>query len=80
MLTLIVYNEVVRVGKIATSDGLLPFFLGQWVPFILFASYSLYLFYRQASRVPKASRLDLAIAQLAESLQALLSSVIATKR
>ena len=80
MLTLIVYNEVVRVGKIATSDGLLPFFLGQWVPFILFASYSLYLFYRQASRVPKASRLDLAIAQLAESLQALLSSVIARSR
>ena len=80
ILTLIIYNEMVQFGKFAAGDGLLPFFLGQWVPFLIFASCSLYLFHRQASRVPKSNRLDLAIARIEKSLRALLSGVIADKR
>lgn len=48
VLVLIVYNEVARVGKIAASEAQVPVLLGQWLPFVLFAAFSIYIFWRQA--------------------------------
>jgi lipopolysaccharide export system permease protein len=64
VLILIVYNEVVRVGKISVSAGQVSVALGQWLPFLAFALFSLYIFCRQAFGATRTSGLDRVITML----------------
>ena len=67
VLILIVYNEVVRVGKISASVGQMPVALGQWLPFLVFAFFSIYIFCRQAFGVTRTSGLNWIITKLEDT-------------
>ena len=66
ILILIIYNEVVRVGKISASEGQMSSALGQWLPFLIFASLSVYIFCRQSFGVSKTGGLNWIITKLEE--------------
>ena len=55
LLILILYNQVLDVGKNMAETGELSPFLGLWLPFIAFATISLWLFWRASTRLPQAS-------------------------
>lgn len=73
VLTLIIYNEIVRVGKISASVGQVPVTLGQWLPFFVFAGFSIYLFCRQAFGVTRTGGLNAIIARLEDARRILWS-------
>jgi lipopolysaccharide export system permease protein len=56
-VVIIVYNEILDIGKFATADGSLNPFVNQWMPFGLFLSGSFYLFLRATLRVPSGQAL-----------------------
>ena len=80
VLVLIVYNEVARVGKIAASEGQVPVLLGQWLPFILFAVFSLYVFYRQAFGITNVGWLNRLIIRLEDTRRFLWTRLSVIKR
>jgi hypothetical protein len=55
LLVLILYNQVLDVGKNMAETGEISPFLGLWLPFIAFAAISLWLFWRASTRLPRAS-------------------------
>ncbi|MDA1324718.1 MAG: LptF/LptG family permease [Proteobacteria bacterium] len=67
VLIVIIYNEVVRVGKISSADGLLPIAVAQWLPFLLFAIFSLTIFCRQAFGMTRTSGLNRIITRLEDN-------------
>ena len=80
VLILIVYNEVVRVGKISASAGQVSVALGQWLPFLVFALFSLYLFCRQAFGTTRTSGLDWVITMLEDTRRNLWSRLNFARR
>jgi len=73
VLVLIVYNELIRVGKISAADGLAPIMLAQWLPFFIFAAFSIYMFCRQAFGMAGGSGLNLIISTLEDKRRGLWS-------
>ena len=73
VLILIVYNEVVRVGKITSADGLMPVFVAQWLPFVLFAALSTYIFCRQAFGMTRTGGLNWIAIRLEDGRRAMWS-------
>ncbi|HET6466938.1 MAG TPA: LPS export ABC transporter permease LptF [Geminicoccaceae bacterium] len=53
MAVLIAYNQVLGFGESLADNGRIHWFLGLWVPFLLFAALSFWLFARAAFRVPR---------------------------
>jgi len=80
ILVLIVYNEVVRVGKITASGGLVPIVVGQWLPFFLFACFSIYIFCRQAFGITRTSGLNRIITRLEDLRRGLWSRLSTVRR
>lgn len=80
VLVLIVYNEFVRVGKISSADGLVPIMLAQWLPFLLFAAFSVYMFCRQAFGMAGGSGLNLIISALEDKRRSLWSRLSPVRR
>jgi lipopolysaccharide export system permease protein len=80
VLILIIYNEIVRVGKVSAGDGLAPAGLTQWAPFLVFALFSTYLFSRQAFGVAKTSSLDRLITKLEDKRQLLWARLSLARR
>ena len=66
ILVLIVYNEVVRVGKISASAGQIPMLIGQWLPLLIFVVLSIYLFARQVFSATRSGTLNWIITRLEE--------------
>jgi lipopolysaccharide export system permease protein len=60
LLVLILYNQVLDVGKNMAETGEISPFLGLWLPFISFAAISLWLFWRASTRLPRASGISAA--------------------
>jgi lipopolysaccharide export system permease protein len=52
LLVLIVYNQVLDLGKNIAETGAISPLLGLWLPLLAFASASTWLFHRASSRVP----------------------------
>jgi lipopolysaccharide export system permease protein len=74
---LIAYNQLLGFGESLADDGKIGSFLGLWVPFLLFAAISIWLFARAALRVPRlsgASWPERAIDRLVGLVQKLLGS------
>jgi len=68
LVILVGYNQALTMGKsLASVDRLSPY-LGQWLPFVIMALGSLYLFYRSAYRVPRGGPGLLAPFAVLESL------------
>ena len=80
VLILIIYNELVRVGKIVASVGQAPVALGQWLPFALFAVFSIYIFCRQAFGKTRTSGLNRIVAKLEDTRQNLWSRLSFVRR
>ena len=80
VLVLIVYNEIVRVGKISAADGMAPILLAQWLPFFIFAAFSIYMFCRQAFGMIGISGLSLIISALEDRRRILWSRLSAVRR
>jgi lipopolysaccharide export system permease protein len=80
ILILIIYNEIVRVGKISASEGQVSVALGQWLPFVVYAIYSVYIFCRQAFGTTKGSGLNWVIAKLEDSRRLLWSRLSVARR
>jgi len=59
VLVLIVYNQVLDLGKNVAETGAISPFLGLWVPFALFAGLATWLFWRASTRLPHASGVGL---------------------
>ena len=55
LLVLIIYNQVLDLGKNTAETGAISPLLGLWLPFLAFASASIWLFHRASSRVPMSS-------------------------
>jgi lipopolysaccharide export system permease protein len=55
LLVLIIYNQVLDLGKNIAETGAISPLLGLWLPLLAFASASTWLFYRASSRVPTSS-------------------------
>ncbi|HYN38457.1 MAG TPA: LPS export ABC transporter permease LptF, partial [Rhodospirillales bacterium] len=53
LLILIVYNQVLDLGKNMAESGEISAFVGLWLPFIAFAAISLWLFRRAATQLPQ---------------------------
>jgi lipopolysaccharide export system permease protein len=53
LLILVAYNQVLAIGQSLASIDRLPSLAGQWLPFVVFAVLSLWLFHRAAYRVPR---------------------------
>lgn len=60
LLLLIGYDRVIDFGKNLTESGVVGPAVGIWLPFVLFAALSVYLFYRVAARVPTSGRFTFA--------------------
>lgn len=55
LIILVAYNQLLAIGKSLASIDRLPSLAGQWLPFVVFAIGSLWLFYRSAYRVPRGA-------------------------
>lgn len=55
LLVLILYNQMLDVGKNMAETGEIGPFLGLWLPFIAFAAISVWLFWRASTRLPRVS-------------------------
>ncbi len=55
LIILVAYNQLLAIGKSLASIDRLPSLAGQWLPFVVFAVGSLWLFYRSAYRVPRGA-------------------------
>jgi lipopolysaccharide export system permease protein len=55
LLVLIIYNQVLDLGKNTAETGAISPLLGLWLPLLAFASASTWLFYRASSRLPTSS-------------------------
>lgn len=67
LAALIAYNQVVRFGESVVDDGRITAMVGLWLPYLVFALLSLWLYFRRAYKVPSlsgASALDIAIDRL----------------
>jgi lipopolysaccharide export system permease protein len=53
LVILVAYNQTLTIGKSLASVERVSPLVGQWLPFVLLALGSLYLFYRSAYRVPR---------------------------
>lgn len=80
VLILIIYNEIVRAGKISASIGQVPVVPGQWLPFLIFAIFSVYIFCRQAFGVTRASGLNSIITKLENTRRILWSRLSLGRR
>lgn len=56
LLVLVVYNQMLTIGMSLTAIGRVSPLVGQWLPFVMLAAGSLYLFYRSAYLVPRHGR------------------------
>lgn len=54
LAVLIAFNQVIQVGEALVDNNDLPAWLGLWVPFLIFATGSLVLFRRTATRVSES--------------------------
>ena len=55
LLALVLYHEILSIGKIYATSGIVPIAVGQWLPLLLFAVASAYLFHRAAFTIPASS-------------------------
>lgn len=70
LVILIVYNKVLSAGENMTAyNGISPL-IAQWLPFALFAAFSLALFLRAAFTVSQGSRVDEFLARVAAAMRA----------
>ena len=55
LLVLILYNQIVDLGENMAETGDLHPIVGLWLPFVVFAGFTLYLFRRASARLPASS-------------------------
>ncbi len=55
LLAIIVYNQILDLGKNMAETGEISVLLGLWLPFVAFASVSTFLFIRASTRLPASS-------------------------
>jgi lipopolysaccharide export system permease protein len=55
LIILVGYNQTLTIGKSLASVERISPFVGLWLPFVVMALGSLYLFYRSAYRVPRGA-------------------------
>ena len=68
LLVLILYNQLLDLGKNMTESGELGPFVGIWLPFLAFVAISLQLFQRSSTRLPQGSGFDVWSLPLVRSL------------
>ncbi|MCZ6763453.1 MAG: LptF/LptG family permease [Alphaproteobacteria bacterium] len=61
VIAIIVYNEILSVGKFSSADARLSPLYGQWMPFFAFVVVSVVFFHRTALKVPKGQRMEAAL-------------------
>lgn len=54
ILVLIIYNQVLDFGENVSETGAIGPFVGLWLPFLGFASASVWMFHRASERLPTA--------------------------
>ncbi len=78
LVTLILYNEVLTVGKSMASVERISPLIGHWAPLVLFAAGSIYFFRRSAFLVPGGGTLPLE--RLEGLARGLIDSIAAARR
>lgn len=68
LLLLILYNQVLDVGKNMVESGEAGPVVGIWLPFIAFAAFSAWLFWRASTRLPQTSGMTVSSMPLAREL------------
>jgi lipopolysaccharide export system permease protein len=71
LLVLIVYNQILDLGKNMAETGEISSLVGVWMPFFAFAATSVWLFWRSSTHLPRGGGLTLASlpSPLAHSLE-----------
>lgn len=68
LLILILYNQVLDLGKNMTESGEVGPVVGLWLPFVAFALLTCWLFQRSSSRLPQGTGFDFRSLPLVQSL------------
>ena len=80
LVILVAYNQIIGAGKSLVSRGEILPFIGQWLPLLVLAAGSAYLFYRSAYLVSRGDSLPTPRRLLEYSLQALRPGLGGAKR